>query len=166
MGRQYRKLSNMQSFVGGVLINPATVANYKDVTITNAQMLALRATPIVLAAAPGKATVYREFVRALLVVNVTTTAYTVGTNDMVVRQTGTTGVILSDVIETVGFLDQVAIKSNSARAKLDPIGYLLNKSLVLHNSGASEFTGGNAANTLKVRVFYRDHNMSAFGTLA
>jgi hypothetical protein len=166
MGRQYRVLSNTQAFVGGALISRQSIPNYAEVTLTNAQMLALRATPIALVAAPGKTSTFREFLSALLVVNVTTTAYTVGTNDMVIRQTGTTGVILSDTIEAVGFLDQVAIKANRARAKLDPIGFLLNKSLVLHNSGASEFTGGNAANTLKVRIYYRDINLSGYGTLA
>ena len=165
-GRQYRKLSNMETLIGGARISAATVSNYVDKTITNAQMLALRATPITLVAAPGKTYIYREFVSAFLISSVVTTAYTVGTNDMAIRQTGASGVILSDTIETVAFLDQVAVKSSFARAKLDPIGYLLNKALVLHNTGASEFTGGNAANTLKVRVFYRDHNFAAFGTLA
>ena len=165
-GRQYKVLSKMSAFVGGALVDRQTVPTFKEVTITNAQMLALRATPITLVSAPGKANIYREFLYAIMVVNVTTTAYTVGTNDMAIRQTNSTGVILSDTIETAGFLDQVAIKANSARAKLDPIGYLLNKALVLHNTGAGEFTGGNAANTLKVRTYYRDHNLTGYGTLA
>jgi hypothetical protein len=156
----------MQAFVGGALVSRQTVPSFIDVTLTDAQVKALRATPIALVVAPGKPSVYREFVSAVLVSSAAAGAYVVGTNDLVVRQNGTTGVILSDVIETAGFLDQAAVKSSSARAKLDPIGFLLNRSLVLHNSGASEFTGGNAANTLKVRVYYRDIDLTGYGTPA
>lgn len=164
-GRQYRVISKMAAFVGGALITRGTVDSFRDITLTHAQILALRATPAVLVPALG-ANSLTEFTGALLVVNGAAGAYTEVTANLVVRQTNTTGVIVSQSIETTGFIDQAAIKATNAVPKIDAIGQLLNRALVLHNTGAAEFGGGNAANTLRVRVFYRAQNMTGFGTLA
>lgn len=166
MGRQVKVLSKIPGVIAGATISRQNVANYVDVSFTNAQVLACRAAPLTLVAAPGKALTYREFCGAILVVTTTAGAYTETADNLAVRQTNGSGIILSDTIETTGWVDGTAIKATYARPKLDPIGFLQNKALVLHNTGDGEFGGGNAANTLKVRVFYRDHNLTAFGTLA
>ena len=155
----------MASYVGGALVSRETVGGYKDITLTNAQVLALRATPQTLVGAPGKANVLRLPERIVLVASLTG-AYTETADNLVIRQTNGTGVILSETIETTGWLDQTGIKGTSGRYKIDTIGMLLNKALVLHNSGDGEFGGGNAANTLKIRTFYRDFNLTGYGTLA
>jgi len=164
-GRQYVTLSKQQAMIGGALIGRDSVPNFKDTTLTNAQILALRATPITLAPAPGTG-VFREFIRAVLVCKAAAGAYTETADNLVIRQTNTTGVILSQAIETTGWLDQAAIKATNALAKVDTIGALQAKALVLHNSGDGEFGGGNAANTMFVRCYFIDHSLASVGVLA
>jgi hypothetical protein len=68
------------------------------VTLTNTNMLALRATPIQMVAAPG-ASKRIIFVGASLKYNPTTTGYTESTANLVFRYVGTTGVIVSQAVE-------------------------------------------------------------------
>lgn len=164
MGRE--GISRREAVTGGAALGVQNVPQYRDVALTNAQMLALRATPITLAAAPGKATVFRQFLYATLVITTSAGAYTETADNLVIRQTDGSGVILSDTIETTGFIDGTAIKMTTARAKLDPIGALLNKALVLHNSGDGEFGGGNAANSLRVRCYFLDLLLVGWNTPA
>jgi len=138
--------------------NDPAQLQYADVTLTNAQMLALRATPIALVAAPGEGTVL-EFVGALLKFDVTTAGYTETADNLAVRYENGTGVIVSQAIESTGFLDQTTDGISNAPPKIDAIGLAVNKALVLHNPGDGELTGGNAANTLKVRTLYRVHTL-------
>jgi hypothetical protein len=162
----YEILTKRKGQIDRCTVGQETLLQYKDVALTNAQLLALRATPVQLVALPGYAAKFLQFHSAVLVINTAAGAYVESAANLVVRQTGTTGVILSDTIEATGFCDGTAIKMTTARAKLDPIGALLNKALVLHNSGAGEWTGGNAANSLRVRCFYTIQNLSGWGTPA
>lgn len=159
-----QRLSKNEQLIGSGVLGAQTLMNYKDVTITNAQALALRATPVTLVAAPGAGKLL-VFHHAILVVNAAAGVYGETAANLAVRQTNTTGALVSDAIETTGWIDQVAIKATTARAKLDALSVLLNAALVLHNTGAGEWTGGNAANTLKVRCFYTIQRLG-FGTLA
>jgi len=163
-GLQSKTLSVGNARIAGVLLTAEGLVRYRDVTLTNAQVLALRATPISLVPAPGS-TKMLEFVSAIVVSNAAAGAWVESAANLVVRQTGTTGLVVSDVIETTGFFT-AGIKATRARAAIDPIGLLKNAPLVLHNNGAGEFTGGNAANTLRVRIFYRIHGFADFGTFA
>lgn len=151
--------------VAGGEVGEQTISRYREVVLTNTQILNLRATPISLVPAPGTHKV-ALFDHAILVSNAAAGAYTETTDNLVIRQTGTTGVIMSDTIETTGWLDQAAIKANTARRKLDIIGFVKNAALVLHNSGDGEFGGGNAANTLRVRIYYTIQDLRLYGTLA
>jgi hypothetical protein len=118
--------------------------------LTNAQLLALRATPVTLIAAPGAGNaiivqgVYLAF-------DVTTTGYTVGTNDLVVEYSGGSDIL---TIETVGLLDQTTDQIRQQRVAVALNTPVANEAVQIKNSGGSEFTGGNAANTLNVVVEY------------
>lgn|SRR5574341_554601 len=127
--------------------------------LTNAQVVALRATPVTVVAAPG-AGKFAEFVSALLVFN-RTAAYTAGAgDDLAFRFNNTTGTVVATA-EATGFLtaagDAVTFATPSAAPNVTAAGELSNGSIVLHNSGVAEFGAGNAANTVKVVVTYRVH---------
>lgn len=128
------------------------------VALTNAEMLALRATPKTLVAAPGAGKLI-EFLSATLLFDYTG-AYTETDDNMAVRYENTTGVIVSDTIEATGFVDATADTITFARKGVDGIVAKTgaeNKAIVLHNTGNGEFGGGNAANAVSVRVAYRVH---------
>ena len=132
---------------------------YAEVSITNAEMLALRATPKTLVAAPGAGKVL-EFISAVLLFDYTG-AYTETTDNMAIRFTNGSGAIVSQAIEATGFVDATADTMTNAIAKIDAIVSKAgseNQPLVLHNTGDGEYGGGNAANAVRVKVAYRIHN--------
>ncbi len=147
---------------GGVAPGPTTTSALKSttVTLTNANIKALRATPITLVAAPG-AGYYLELVSATLILNYGTNVLTCGAADDLVVQYGTTGVDVTASIETTGFIDQAAdqvshhkgitIASNTA-------ANVANRLLELFNTGGAEIAG-NAGNdtTMNVVVTYWVH---------
>lgn len=135
------------------------MASTISVSITNAQMLALRATPKTLVAAPGVGKVL-EFVSATLLNDYGGTAYTETADNMAIKYENGSGVQVSDDIEATGFVDATADTITFARKKLDGIVSKTNgenKALVLHNIGDGEYGGGNAANVIRVKVTYRVH---------
>lgn len=130
------------------------------VSLTNAQMLALRATPVELVAAPG-AGKYLELVSATLAFDYTG-AYTESADNMAIRYATTSGVIQSGTIEATGFVDATADTFTFATKAVDGITAKSagqNASLVLHNTGDGEYGGGNAANVVWVRTVYRIHQI-------
>lgn len=133
-----------------------------QVILTNAEVLALRAAPKTLVAAPGAGKTL-EFLGASLFFD-ETAVYTAGAgDDMAVKYNNGAGVAVSDTIEATGFLTAAADTKTSARPKLDPIVSKAgseNQALVLHNVGGAEFGGGNAANRLIVDVLYRVVNVT------
>lgn len=131
---------------------------YAAVSLTNAEMLALRATPKELVAAPGAGKVL-EFISATLLFDYTG-AYTETADNMAVRYENGSGVQASDDIEATGFVDATADTVTFARKKVDGIVAKTgceNKALVLHNTGDGEYGGGNASNAVRVKVAYRVH---------
>jgi hypothetical protein len=126
------------------------------VSITNAEMLALRATPKTLVAAPGAGYVH-QFISAILFFDYTG-AYTETADNMAIRYTDGSGVIVSQAIEATGFVDATADTMTTAVQKIDVIAAKSgseNKALVLHNTGDGEYGGGNASNAVRVTVMYR-----------
>jgi hypothetical protein len=126
-----------------------------EVAVSSAELLALRATPKTLVAAPGAGYVL-EFVSAVLLLDATATAYVESSANLAVRYTGTTGAKVSEDIEATGFIDQTADTMTTARAKLDAIVAKTgceNQLLCLHNLGAGEYTTGTG--TMRVKVSYR-----------
>ena len=132
------------------------IVQYAEVSLTNANMLNLRATPITLVAAPG-AGYYNEFIAATLFFDYTG-AYTETADNMAIRYTDGSGTIVSQAIEATGFVDATADTATNALPKIDAISAKTaceNKALVLHNTGDGEYGGGNAANAVRVKVAYR-----------
>jgi len=144
-------------FAGNINSN---LIQYASVNLTNAQIKALRATPVQLVAAPGAGKVL-EFVSATLLLDAGANAITESADNMAVRYTDGSGVIVSQAIEATGFIDQTADTMTVGLPKIDPIvakSGCENKALVLHNTGDGEYAG-NAANdaTMRVKVAYRVH---------
>lgn len=127
------------------------------IPLTNAQLLACRATPITLVAAPGAG---RRWVLIDGSINLNLTgAYTETADNLVVRYSNGTGAIISQTIETTGFIDQTGKIHTNILPKIDAIAteaQAVNQKLVLHNSGDGEFGGGNAANTGRVNLVVRE----------
>lgn len=134
-----------------------------DVQLTDAQLRALLGTDIVLVAAPGAN-------RAIVVhacyffFDVTTTAYTIGTAALAVGYGGD-GADIAALTEA-GFLDTVTdagrwYQIGAVAATPDIITPVANQTVVLRATSA-DMTGGNAANTLSVRVYYSVVDTVAF----
>lgn len=131
---------------------------YASVTITNAQLLAIRATPKELVAAPG-AGKSLEFVSAVLFFDYTA-AYTETTDNLAVKYENGSGVAASQTIEATGFVDATADTMTNCLASINTIVAKTgceNKALVLHNTGDGEYGGGDSANVVRVKVAYRVH---------
>lgn len=138
---------------------------YRDHVITSAEVKALRATPAVLVTAPG-AGYFLEFVSAFLMLDYGgTNVFTESTYNLAVRYTNTTGAIVSQTIETTGFIDQSADTYTCGLPKIDAIvtaANIVNAALVLHNTAGAEIAGNAGAdNVLRVRTFYAIHQILA-----
>jgi hypothetical protein len=126
-----------------------------EVSISSSELLALRATPKTLVAAPG-AGFLLEFVSAVLLLDATATAYVESSANLGVKYTDGSGFQVSEDIEATGFIDQTGDTMQHARAKADQIVAKAgcdNQALVLHNLGAGEYTTGTG--TMRVKVAYR-----------
>lgn len=133
---------------------------YTTVTLTNAQVLALRATPITIVAAPG-AGKFIEILGGQLIFN-RTAAYTESADNLQLKYVDGSGSAASQVIECTGFVDAagdaiINVLPNAINALITAAGELANALICIHNTGDGEFGGGNAANTIKVCVAYRVH---------
>jgi hypothetical protein len=126
-----------------------------EVSVSSPELLALRATPKLLLAAPGAGLVL-DFIGAWLALDATATAYVEAAANLGIRFTGTTGALVSDAIETTGFIDQTTDTMTTARRKADAIiakAACENQGLYLHNLGAGEFTTGTGV--LRVKIVAR-----------
>ena len=142
-----RKTRFMNAVQFGQGIGPFTTPK---ITITNAQIKALRATPKTLVAAPG-ANKILEFMSLWLMLDYATNVLSESADNLVVRYNNTTGVIASQVIECTGFIDQAADMWTAGIPKVDPIATTagcVNLPLVLHNNGDGEFAGNAGADCL------------------
>lgn len=140
-----------------------TVNLSKTVTITAAEIKALRASPKTLVAAPGAGKVL-EFVSILLKLTVGTEVLTESTYNLAVKYANGSGAVVSGAIESTNFIN--AAVDTYTRGL--PIGDAIvaaasaeNKALVLHNTGAGEIAG-NSSNDAAITaiVTYRLHDMT------
>ena len=134
-----------------------------DVQLTNAQLMALLGTDITLVAAPGanRAIVVHAI---YMFFDVTTTAYTLGSAALAVGYGGD-GADIAAITEA-GFLDTATdagrwYQIGAAAATPAIITPVANQTVVMRATVA-DMTGGNAANTLSVRVYYSVVDYVAF----
>lgn len=126
----------------------------KLVTLTAQQVKALRATPITLVAAPGAGKML-DFVSAQLLLDYGgSNVFSETADNLAIRYTDGSGSIVSEAIETTGFIDQnadtkIVVKPATSAALARTA--CENKALVLHNTGDGEIAG-NAANNNVVRA--------------
>jgi hypothetical protein len=141
-----------------------TAVRYTTVNITNAQLKAMRATPIILVAAQGTRTLI-EFVSGQLLLEYGTNVLTESADNMAVKYNNGSGAAVSQDIEATGFIGASVDTVTNILPKIDAIvarTAALNKALVLHNTGDGEY-GGNAAadTTMKAKICYRVHTFPA-----
>lgn len=136
---------------------PQGIPQFAEVSLTNAEIKALRSTPKTLVAAPG-AGLALVFHSAVLILDAGTNAITESADNLAVKYENGSGDAVSDTIETTGFIDQTSDQLTVAVAIKDPIvakAVAENKPLVLHNTGDGELAGNAAADaTLRVKVWY------------
>lgn len=140
-------------------LDPTTI-QYAEVTLTSANVKALRATPITLVAAPAAGYVL-EFIKIYLFLDYGSNGFTESTDNLAVKYTDGSGSVVSETIEMTGFIDQTADTMTSAGPAAQAIlakTACAGKALVLHNTGDGEIAG-NAANdsVVEVKVAYRVH---------
>lgn len=152
-----------QAQTAGKLLTAANLGaegflQYADVTLTNAQIKAVRATPVTLVAAQGAGTVIK-FMGALLKLNYGgNNAFTESADNLAIKYTDGSGVAVSGTIESTAFITATADTYSNAEPAAGAIVAATgaeNQALVIHNTGDGEIAG-NAAddNTLSVRVYY------------
>jgi hypothetical protein len=116
-------------------------------------MLAIRATPKTLVAAPG-AGYALEFVSALFIYDYVA-AYTETSDNLAVRYTDGSGTTVSLTLETTGLLDATADKVSTIHPLATDVLVTANAALVLHNTGDGEL--GGTGSPCRVKVAYRVH---------
>lgn len=134
------------------------VIQYAEVSVTAAQLAALRATPITMVAAPG-AGYMNQFLHAQLYLDYTAPGFTETADNVAFKYVDGSGTAVSETVECTGFIDQTADTATSARAKLDVIAAKAaceNVAIVLHQTGDGEW-GGSGGSALRVKVAYITH---------
>ena len=126
------------------------------IPITNAELKALRATPVTLVAAQGVNTII-ELKTAIIILDFGSEVFTESTDNLVIQYNG--GTDTSAAIEATGFIDSAADDTiyvvNSLTTGQDMTA-LINDSIELFNTGSGEY-GGNASNdtTMTVKITYQ-----------
>jgi hypothetical protein len=133
-------------------IDPSVI-QYAEVAVTAAEMLALRATPKALVAAPGAGYVL-EFISALFIYDYTA-AFTESDDNIDVKYTGTSGAIASTELDATGLLDATSDQIRTLKPIVTDLTPVANAPLVLHNSGNGEW--GGTGSPCRVKVAYRVH---------
>lgn len=131
----------------------APVIQVATVEVTAAQMLAARATPVSLVAAPGAGYVL-EFLGATVIYDYTA-AFTESADNAVIRFTDGSGAIASTTLETTGLLDATSDQIRTLKPITTDITPVANSPLVFHNTGDGEWGGTGSPVTFKVA--YRVH---------
>lgn len=134
------------------------VEGVRSVTLTRAQVIALRATPVSIIAAQGAGLVL-EFISGMVFAVYGGSNVFTNPQNMALRYKDTGGTICSGTITAAGLIDQAASEAESipnvAGAIMTKAG-CDNQAIVIHNTGASEITGNAAANnTIVVQAAFR-----------
>lgn len=133
-------------------LHPNTI-QMAEVSITAAEMLALRATPKTLVAAPGAGYVL-EFISALFIYDYTA-AFTESDDNIDIKYTNASGAIVSTELDATGLLDATSDQLRTLKPITTDLTPVENAALVLHNSGNGEW--GGTGSPCRVKVAYRVH---------
>ena len=133
-------------------LHPNTI-QMTEVAVTVAEMLALRATPKTLVAAPGAGYVL-EFISALFIYDYAA-AFTETDDNIDVKYTGTSGAIASTELDATGLLDATSDQIRTLKPIVTDLTPVANALLCLHNSGNGEW--GGTGSPCRVKVAYRVH---------
>ena len=133
------------------------------VSLTVAEIKALRATPIELVAAQGADTLI-QFVSAMFVLTAGSEVLSESADNMAIEYDDGSAVAVTGAIEATGFIDQAADTITNAIAvgdAIDASADVINKNIALLNTGDGEFAG-NASDdaALDVYVTYRVLDLS------
>ena len=129
------------------------VIQVATVSVLPAAMLAARATPITLVAAPGAGKVL-EFLGATVIYDYAA-AYTESADNAVIRFTDGSGAIASTTLETTGLLDATSDQLRTLKPITTDITPVANSPLVFHNTGDGEW--GGTGSPVRFKVAYRVH---------
>lgn len=134
------------------------------VTLTAAQIKALRATPVEIIPAPSQSGRLVQIVHATLkMVYGGTNAFTETADNLQFKYENGSGLACSEEIEVTGFIGATADALTNTVGLKNVVGLksaMANKAIVLHNTGDGEI-GGNAANnnTVEIQVRFRVLNV-------
>lgn len=134
-----------------------------DVTLSNSEIKALRATPIEIVAAPGAGNVI-QFLGGLLKLNYGgNNAFTESADNLAFKYTDGSGIAVSQTVESTNFIDATADTLTSAVPAGDAIVAATgaeNQAIVIHNTGDGEIAGNAAGdNTITLRVYYAIYSL-------
>lgn len=149
-------IAGNKTFTGTVALTGANQVQVVSGTLTNAQIKALRATPITVIAAPSAGQIITVFKYNYLL-KAGTNVLTESTANIDLRYVGKASGVLSTA-EMTGFIDQAASTAIHGIVAQDKVISKANSDglgVEMFNNGAGEF-GGNAANdaTLDYRIWY------------
>ena len=135
-----------------------TASQTVKVSLTNAEIKAMRATPVELVAAQGANTLI-VFEGATLVLNAGSEVLTESADNMAIEYDDGSAAAVTGTIEATNFIDQAAdTMTNAVPAGdvIDASADIVNKNIALVNTGDGEYAG-NASNdaTMDVYVTYR-----------
>lgn len=119
-----------------------------EVAITSAQILAMRATPVALVAAPGAGKVL-QFLGALLILDFGV-AYSENSGNTNLVVENATGTDVSEVLEATGFIDATADAMRHMVPAILGSVLLANEGLYLKNAGSAEIITGTGVMRAKV----------------
>jgi len=126
------------------------------VSVSAAEVAALRATPKEIVAAPGAGYIVVP-IEGSVILDYTAPGYTESSDNLVLKYNDGSGTACSEVVECTGFIDQTADTITNIFGKKDIIvaaASMANKKVVLHNNGDGEF-GGSGGSSLTVDLTYR-----------
>jgi len=133
------------------------------VSLTNAQIKAMRATPVELVSAQGANTLI-VFEGATLVLNAGSEVLTESADNMAIEYDSGSAAAVTGTIEATNFIDQAAdTVTNAVPAGdvIDASADVVNKNIALVNTGDGEYAGNASADaTMDVYVTYRVLDLS------
>lgn len=126
-----------------------------EIFMTSGEIFALRTVPKTLVVAPGSGRTI-EFLGGLLFIGSGSLAYVESGANLAVRFMNSGGTIVSEDIETTGFIDQTSDLMTQVlprHGSIAPKTFCENQPLILHNIGPANYTSGNRV--LRFKFGYR-----------